>query len=439
VLNNFIRFERQLYQIFGLELGRPIRLKAVLYFFVIAIVESTIYFTPGIGRLINWIPVGILILIPIGLAWLLADVGTEGRSPVNFFRSFILYQARKIKDSSVYRGREVDKEKDYQFHNYFTFNELVHPESDDVSIATEVDEIRKNAIEYMKRISDEGKIASVEQENHKNNETEVVEKVADEQLPEIETEQLQTGKHSEKVGKRINRSPLVTTGITVLFTIVLSVALVFGFLYTMTDFKFGEANAVANNLDSLHEVNKDGTEKIVLPIDENLILGLRAAAIQKYGDAVKNFDKLDFGELEKADRNAVLFTYLMSGNAQKALDYVPEFDKSIVGYYVVKNDLKLLLDLQTESALITFEVAALNNDYEKVIEYQSAERMEMDDRRAYIIADAYIALGREDEALEFAKTIDDNSLHSYIKEKTDAKDMEEEKKENEAEESSGKV
>ena len=187
MLNNFIRFERQLYQIFGLELGRPIRLKAVLYFFVIAIVESTIYFTPGIGRLINWIPVGILILIPIGLAWLLADVGTEGRSPVNFFRSFILYQARKVKDSSVYRGREVDKEKDYQFHNYFTFNELVHPESDDVSIATEVDEKRKNAIEYMKRISDKGKIASVEQDNHKNNETEVVEKVADEKLPEIET------------------------------------------------------------------------------------------------------------------------------------------------------------------------------------------------------------------------------------------------------------
>ncbi|MBO0588225.1 TcpE family conjugal transfer membrane protein [Sporosarcina sp. E16_8] len=153
VLNNFIRFERQLYQIFGLELGRPIRLKAVLYFFVIAIVESTIYFTPGIGRLINWIPVGILILIPIGLAWLLADVGTEGRSPVNFFRSFILYQARKVKDSSVYRGREVDKEKDYQFHNYFTFNESVKVTNEDISVTSESDEERKNAIEYMARIT----------------------------------------------------------------------------------------------------------------------------------------------------------------------------------------------------------------------------------------------------------------------------------------------
>ncbi len=120
---------------------------------MIAIVESTIYFTPGIGRLINWIPVGILILIPIGLAWLLADVGTEGRSPVNFFRSFILYQARKIKDSSVYRGREVDKEKDYQFHNYFTFNESVKVTNEDISVTSETDEERKNAIEYMARIT----------------------------------------------------------------------------------------------------------------------------------------------------------------------------------------------------------------------------------------------------------------------------------------------
>ena len=153
VLNNFIRFERQLYQIFGLELGRPIRLKAVMYFFVIAIVEAIIYFTPGIGRLINWIPVGILILIPIGLAWLLADVGTEGRSPVNFFRSFILYQARKVKASTTYRGREVNKEKDYQFHNYITFNKPIQKENDDIYIATEIDEERREVMEYIMRIS----------------------------------------------------------------------------------------------------------------------------------------------------------------------------------------------------------------------------------------------------------------------------------------------
>lgn len=413
-----------------------------MYFFVIAIVEATIYFTPGIGRLINWIPVGILILIPIGLAWLLADVGTEGRSPVNFFRSFILYQARKVKASTIYRGREVEKEKDYQFHNYFTFNEPTHRASKDTSIATEVDEKRKNAIEYMKRISNRRKVSSEKQVDHKNNETEVVRKVEDEELPEIETEQLQQETNLKKTKERINRSPLVATGITVLFTMALSVALVFGFLYTLTDFKFGKANVIADDLDASLEKNKDGTEKVVVSIDENLIIGLRAASIQKYGDAVEYFDKLDFVELEKADRNSVLFTYLMSGNAQKALDHVPEFDKSIVGYYVAKNDLKPLLNLQTDSELITFEVASLNNDYEKIVEFQSAERMEIDDRRAHLIVDAYIALERVDDAIDFAESIDDNSLRSYIQEKTDAKDLEkekEEKKKKEAEESNGKA
>ncbi|QUW23404.1 hypothetical protein JSQ81_07735 [Sporosarcina sp. Marseille-Q4063] len=225
MLNNFIRFERQLYQIFGLELGRPIRLKAVMYFFVIAIVEATIYFTPGIGRLINWIPVGILTLIPIGLAWLLADVGTEGRSPVHFFRSFILYQARKIKDSTVYRGREVEKEKDYQFHNYFTFNEPVHPVSDDISIATEVDEKRKNALDYMNRISNRGKVASVKQVDYKNNET-VVKNADAEKLPEIETEQLQKETNPKKTKERTNRTPLVVISVAVLFTFVLGVTLI---------------------------------------------------------------------------------------------------------------------------------------------------------------------------------------------------------------------
>ncbi|QUW20896.1 hypothetical protein JSQ81_13855 [Sporosarcina sp. Marseille-Q4063] len=228
MLNNFIRFERQLYQIFGLELGRPIRLKAVMYFFVIAIVEATIYFTPGIGRLINWIPVGILILIPIGFAWLLADVGTEGRSPVHFFRSFILYQARKIKDSTIYRGREVEKEKVYQFHNYFTFNEPVHPVSDGISIATEVDEKRKNAIDYMNRISNRGKVASEKQVDFKNNETEVVKKVDDEKLLERKTEQLQKEANSKKTKERTNRTPLVVISVAVLFTFVLGITLIFG-------------------------------------------------------------------------------------------------------------------------------------------------------------------------------------------------------------------
>lgn len=154
MLNNFIRFERQLYQIFGLELGRPLRLKAVMYFITFAILEAAIYFTPGIGRLINWIPVGILILIPIGLAWLLADVGTEGRSPIHFFRSFISYQIRKLKNNTFYRGREVERERDYQFHNYYTYAEFNR--NDELFVLPiEVDEEHAKAMNYLARVLNE--------------------------------------------------------------------------------------------------------------------------------------------------------------------------------------------------------------------------------------------------------------------------------------------
>ncbi|RKJ38064.1 hypothetical protein D7X33_37355, partial [Butyricicoccus sp. 1XD8-22] len=120
VLNGFLKFERKLYQVFGLPLGRPIRFKSIIYAIVIGVIELAIYFTPFIGGLIKWIPAGILFVIPIGLAWLLSDIGTEDRSPLSFFKSFITYHIRKMKGNSYYRNRTVQKERSYQFNNYFT-------------------------------------------------------------------------------------------------------------------------------------------------------------------------------------------------------------------------------------------------------------------------------------------------------------------------------
>lgn len=124
VLNNFLKFERKIYQVFGLQLGRALSVKAVIYFFAIGAMEVIIYNTPVIGNLINWLPFSILLLIPIGLAWLLADVGTEGRSPIYFFRSFLAYQKRKYLDKqSFIRGRAIAKPRAYQFRGYMTVRE----------------------------------------------------------------------------------------------------------------------------------------------------------------------------------------------------------------------------------------------------------------------------------------------------------------------------
>ncbi|WP_461177643.1 TcpE family conjugal transfer membrane protein [Virgibacillus ainsalahensis] len=120
VINNFIKFDRKLYQFFGMKLGRPIPFKGVLYFLAFVVIELVWYFTPILGKLIHWIPPGILFVLPITFAWLLTDVGTENRSPIAFFRSFLFYHVRKIKRITYIRGKTIPKEKTHTFHTHYS-------------------------------------------------------------------------------------------------------------------------------------------------------------------------------------------------------------------------------------------------------------------------------------------------------------------------------
>lgn len=109
VLNDYLKFEKKIYQVFGVPLGRPIAFKAVGYFLLIFLLEMLLYVTPIIGSVLHAFPFVILIAIPIALAYLLADVQTEGRSSMVFFRSVILYQFRKQKKVTYIRDRELPK------------------------------------------------------------------------------------------------------------------------------------------------------------------------------------------------------------------------------------------------------------------------------------------------------------------------------------------
>ena len=120
VLNDFLKFDRKIYQLFGLSLGRPIKLKTVLYFLGLLVIELVIYFTPVIGILVNWMPAIFLILFPASLAYLLSDIRTEGRSSLAFFRSVFLYHIRKLKRVTYFRGREISKPASYKFVGYST-------------------------------------------------------------------------------------------------------------------------------------------------------------------------------------------------------------------------------------------------------------------------------------------------------------------------------
>ncbi|MGG0656463.1 TcpE family conjugal transfer membrane protein [Rummeliibacillus pycnus] len=122
VLNDYLKFERKIYQIFGVSLGRPIELKAILYFFAAVIVEIAFYFTPIIGSILHILPAVFLLLIPIGISYLLTGVRTEGRNPIAFFRSVFFYQVRKAQNVTYYRGREIAKPAVYKINGYATAN-----------------------------------------------------------------------------------------------------------------------------------------------------------------------------------------------------------------------------------------------------------------------------------------------------------------------------
>src|SRR5690625_4534607 len=121
VLNDFLKFDRKIYQVFGLQLGRPLSLKFLIYVFVIGGIELIWYFVPVLNRLIIWLPPGVLFAIPFVLAWLLSDVGTEGRSPVTFFKSLIFYHLRSLKRITYTRGKEINKPNQYKFGRYATY------------------------------------------------------------------------------------------------------------------------------------------------------------------------------------------------------------------------------------------------------------------------------------------------------------------------------
>ncbi|PFN92832.1 hypothetical protein COJ67_01205 [Bacillus thuringiensis] len=161
--------------------------------------------------------------------------------------------------------------------------------------------------------------------------------------------------------------------------------------------------ASANNVNSL-EVNA------------NLISGLRLSAVQKYQDAALEFDKVDYKKLGKEDKKAVLFTYLLSGKAQKAIDLEQDFAESVVSYYIAVDNLKKVKELKIKNPIINFEIAALDNKHEEVINLR--DQVPLDGRREGIIVNSYLKLNKSEEAKKFAQKVGNKDLLEKINNST---------------------
>ncbi|HFK1753605.1 TPA: hypothetical protein ACGXP3_004037 [Bacillus cereus] len=153
-----------------------------------------------------------------------------------------------------------------------------------------------------------------------------------------------------------------------------------------------------------------------LEVNANLISGLRLSAVQKYQDAALEFEKVDYKKLGKEDKKAVLFTYLLSGKAQKAIDLEQDFAESVVSYYIAVDNLKKVKELKTKNPIINFEIAALDNKHEEVINLR--DQVPLDGRREGIIVNSYLKLNKSEEAKKFAQKVGNKDLLEKINNST---------------------
>lgn len=147
---------------------------------------------------------------------------------------------------------------------------------------------------------------------------------------------------------------------------------------------------------------------------DDFLAGLRLTALERYEEAVSYFDKVSFNNLDENDKEIIIHAYIMAGKEQKALDLSPESDAEVIRKLLRFNELEKLLELETESELVAFEIAILEQDYEKIVEYKDVKGLVLDARIANEISNAYYQLGEKEEAVNFTSlmTFDDINVWS---------------------------
>lgn len=146
-----------------------------------------------------------------------------------------------------------------------------------------------------------------------------------------------------------------------------------------------------------------------------LIIGLRYAAVEKYQAAANEFKHVNFQLLSKEDKNVVLFTYLHTGQAQKALDLDPGFAENIVLYKEQIGRMGDLLSLKSDTPIIRFEQAVLLGNRQTLIQLQSLVPISI--RRGKIIIRAMISQGQSSEVMPFAQKTGNQELITYARQK----------------------
>lgn len=160
----------------------------------------------------------------------------------------------------------------------------------------------------------------------------------------------------------------------------------------------------------------DNSEREEYIVDEDFLSGLRLASIGKYKESIGFFEKTKYKELSNSDKEIYLYALLQAGEFQDLIDLDKSYDEEIINKLLDDEALELLTELETDSLLIKFELAVLDNDYEKIIDLRNAEGMILDERRANIVGNAYFELGDKEEAINFTSLMADDGINMWNKE-----------------------
>lgn len=214
--------------------------------------------------------------------------------------------------------------------------------------------------------------------------------------------QKNTDENVQEIVKSVRRRKRMGKLFSALFTFIIIASFGFFFLSNGTSF-------IDGLLSKKDVVTSDGE----VSLDKDFATGLRLASLERYDEAISYFEKVNFNKLSEADQELVLMTYLYSGNEQKALDLKEEIDEEIIRLLLENDDLEKLKELETESDLIKFEIAVLDSDYETIIELKDTPRLEIDERRANAIANAYYQLGELENAINYTALMASSGINMW--------------------------
>src|SRR5699024_6628616 len=201
-------------------------------------------------------------------------------------------------------------------------------------------------------------------------------------------DEIAEGTGNTRVVGKFNRLPLV-----VISSIVIILAIIVGGYYLFVN----ENPESSEN----KQVNAETTKNADGNTDEHFVNGMRYKTQGDYEKAKESFRKSYYTELDEADQNMIIDMYIEHEDYQEAIDDFHNADAKIIDKLYQEKDSSNIRQLKPTTTLLELEQAILNRDYIKITELTENNHIDMNDRRAKAVAQAYHRTGEDEKASQF--------------------------------------